>query len=250
MRLTIYIPTVGRPEIADLLESIPPRHNVEVIVSDNSSLVGGICAQHPHVQYERREFNTGIDANLLRGTISGTGEWVWIIGDDDALLPGALDLVLDAVLEDAHPLTAGIDRLIVLTPESVDYVPLDSWGPYSTGGLIEALQADTSLLIAATLCTANIFRRHILDPVRGLEEFDTRYGWLYAALGAKTTRVLHDPVFHCGYQHMQAIPNALTVWQRYLDALCDAAGTRHVSVEDSKRWNFAALAARAAKVAA
>ena len=117
--VTIYIPTWKRPELAALLDSLAPQlcPEVEVIVSDNDGSAGPLVRERLRnapcrVDYSRRESNIGGDANILRGFSQGSGEWVWIIGDDDVLAPDAIRRVLSA-LDDMH--YGAQDRLILLS---------------------------------------------------------------------------------------------------------------------------------------
>ena len=98
MKLTIYIPTFKRAELRDCLNSICPQliDGVELIVSDNDpdGSAKYVKDEYPKARYERRYFNLGGDVNVLRGLLSGSGEYVWVVGDDDTLLPGAVKSVL------------------------------------------------------------------------------------------------------------------------------------------------------------
>lgn len=252
MKLTIAIPTIGRPELADLLASIPPHPDVEVIVSDNSGAAEGICSIFPHVRYEARRYDIGRDANVLRCSTLGTGEFVWVIGDDDRLLPGALRVVLDALWWGTDPTGPPVDRLVLLTPETVDRIPEFDDRVYPTRHLIDHLVAagDPSLLIAATLCSANVFRRFVLNPRVGLEKFDTYYGYAHSAVGAMTTRILRVPTFLVGTDYQESISAPGEIWQGYLDALCDAAAAPRIAVGTAMGWNYPWAAARAAKMTA
>jgi hypothetical protein len=108
-------------------------------------------------EYSRRATNIGGDANILRGATAGTGEYVWVIGDDDVLLPGAIAETLRMIDADRP------DRIIHFTPEAAGLVPRGHTG--TMGTLIDTLGDDASLLIAATLISANVYRRASLDTL-------------------------------------------------------------------------------------
>ncbi len=105
------IPTWNRaPFLAELLESMlpqfaeieagPHRGTVEFVVSDNGSddntpeVVAAMQARGLPVQHRRHEQNIGSDANFISCLRSATGQYCWIMGDDDLPLPGALPALL------------------------------------------------------------------------------------------------------------------------------------------------------------
>lgn len=103
--LTIAIPTYNRSQyLVRLLDSLKPQmeeardlFSIELLLSDNAStdhtpdVVEAFCrdAQFPCRKF-RNQTNLGADGNILRCFTEAAGKYVWIIGDDDILLPGAL----------------------------------------------------------------------------------------------------------------------------------------------------------------
>jgi hypothetical protein len=77
-------------------------------------------------EYSRRATNIGGDANILRGATAGTGEYVWVVGDDDVLLPGAIAETLRMIDADRP------DRIIHFTPEAAGLVPRGHAGTMGT----------------------------------------------------------------------------------------------------------------------
>lgn len=106
-KLTIAIPTYNRAE--KLLECInrvieySNNLNVEIIVSDNASLdntreiVVSIIDNNPSIRYYRNSENLGFDGNFLNCFEKATGEYVWLLSDDDIILPGAIESVLEGL---------------------------------------------------------------------------------------------------------------------------------------------------------
>lgn len=112
--LTIAIPTYNRAnyldlclqriseEIANLSED--QRCLVKVYVSDNASLddTSKIIAYYQEMhagvfEAVRNGENIGPDYNITQCYESATTPYVWIVGDDDVLLHGGLEMVLDAL---------------------------------------------------------------------------------------------------------------------------------------------------------
>jgi abequosyltransferase len=106
--LTIAIPTYNR---AGYLESLlrnltgqlagDPR--VELLVSDNASTDNTLavvreCQQrYPQLLYKSNASNMGPDWNILQCFTLARTKYVWVFGDDDTLLPGGMQRVLQLI---------------------------------------------------------------------------------------------------------------------------------------------------------
>jgi glycosyltransferase involved in cell wall biosynthesis len=103
--LTIAIPTYNRSNyLARLLESLRPQmeeaghlFSIELLMSDNAStdstsqVIETFCRNSSiPCRTFRNQTNLGADGNILQCFSEAAGRYVWIIGDDDILLPGAL----------------------------------------------------------------------------------------------------------------------------------------------------------------
>jgi glycosyltransferase involved in cell wall biosynthesis len=108
--LTIAVPTFRRATwlrrcLSEVLEQVAalPRGGVEVVVSDNASpddtpaVLAGLKALHPALRVHRNPRNIGPEANFRRLRELARGEYLWLLGDDDLLLPGAVARVLDLI---------------------------------------------------------------------------------------------------------------------------------------------------------
>lgn len=110
-RLTIAIPTYNRNEkatrqVARLLEQIEAEdaRDIELLVVDNASdvpvsgdLENSGLAGRDCLRIIRNPANVGLAANLNRCFEHATGDWVWLVGDDDQLLPEAVSIVYAGV---------------------------------------------------------------------------------------------------------------------------------------------------------
>lgn len=114
--LSIYVPTYNRAGLLEqslyaILSQITPQmaREVEVVVADNASpdgtpqVVARAQADFPHIciQHLRRPENIGCDRNFCEAPNSVSGLFVYILSDDDILLPGAVARLLELIV--AYP---------------------------------------------------------------------------------------------------------------------------------------------------
>ncbi len=102
MQLSVCIPTYNRAShLANCLQSLisnQARSGVrfQVCVSDNCSTDGTehvvrLAQASIDIKYHRNPGNLGIPRNFLNAVEMADGEFVWLIGDDDLLLPSAIE---------------------------------------------------------------------------------------------------------------------------------------------------------------
>ena len=98
--LSVCIPTYNRePFLAQAIESVLSQmgDDVEIVISDNAStdgteeMVKTYQVRHPAVAYYRNPANVGYDKNVLLAIERARGQYVWLMGSDDLLNPGAVD---------------------------------------------------------------------------------------------------------------------------------------------------------------
>lgn len=107
---SIAIPTYNRADYLDrCLGSVCRQINknnrtlVEIIVSDNAStdntkeIVDKYVAQGYGISYSRNHENKGADFNVAQCYAKANGQYMLALGDDDVLLNGAVDTILDII---------------------------------------------------------------------------------------------------------------------------------------------------------
>jgi abequosyltransferase len=114
--LTLCVPTYNRAallrqSLTALFSQISPEEaaQLEVLVMDNASpdqtpeIVAEFGQRWPHVplRYIRNPENIGPDGNFLEGIALARGRFVFLVSDDDLLLPGAVAALLRLI--EAHP---------------------------------------------------------------------------------------------------------------------------------------------------
>lgn len=115
--LSVYIPTFNRKDLLGrMLKRLPEeigahRLAVEVIISDNASLDGTkeyiepLCQElrEKHginIRYHCNGENIGSCRNFLQVSELAQGEYCWILGDDDFILPGGMDRIMQKLCGD------------------------------------------------------------------------------------------------------------------------------------------------------
>jgi abequosyltransferase len=124
MKLSISIPTYNRakylPALIDSIIADSQGMEVEICISDNAStdntkeIVERYQQSFPQIVYYRWPENMGADRNFLKCVEIASGDYCWLMGSDDMILPGAIEKV-QAMLR-RHPDIAGmsINRRIYL----------------------------------------------------------------------------------------------------------------------------------------
>ncbi|MDA9321671.1 glycosyltransferase [Gammaproteobacteria bacterium] len=108
--ITICIPTYNRSKsLENCLNSIAiasKNHfkQFEVCISDNGStdktrdVVKNVETLFD-IKYHRNETNLGIPRNFLKVVSMAKGEFIWLLGDDDMLLPDTFDRLLPLIID-------------------------------------------------------------------------------------------------------------------------------------------------------
>ena len=108
IKISICIPTYNRAEcLVNCLNSIKLNSNkfnneVEVCISDNCSTdqteeVVRNAQEHLDIKYHKNSKNLGIPFNFLNVVDMAGGEFVWLLGDDDLLIPSAFAQIINLI---------------------------------------------------------------------------------------------------------------------------------------------------------
>ncbi len=112
VKLSICIPTYNRAKhLQNCLNSIiscnsQSKYNFQVCVSDNASVdatadIVRKAQLHLDIKYCKNESNLGIPRNFLNVVSMADGDFIWLIGDDDLLVPNAISRLYDLI--EKHP---------------------------------------------------------------------------------------------------------------------------------------------------
>lgn len=128
------------------------------------------------VKSRRLRINIGGDANIITGPTLVTGEYCWVIGDDEQMEPDAIAVTLEAVQRQPG---------LIIQPSIMHqmYMPwgstFDTYGAFCS----YVMEKKIGWLIAAhTLISSTVFRRDAYDVAYALQRIDSRYGFHYGML--------------------------------------------------------------------
>ena len=106
VKLSICIPTYNRANfIEETIQSILSQatSEIEIVVSDNCSedntenIIRRIQKESNQITYFRWNENQGADLNYLKVVELAKGQYCWLLGSDDLLLPGSIDKILKEI---------------------------------------------------------------------------------------------------------------------------------------------------------
>jgi glycosyltransferase involved in cell wall biosynthesis len=232
MKLTIYVPTARPSELSKFLSSLAGQltSEVELVISDNnnSQQIVEQMKTEGKIEYIKNQTDIGGDLNILRGFTAGTGDWIWLIGDDDEILPNGINQVLKAIKQD------DADRIILLSQNS----PREAAG--ASGSISEIAKLDPGLPVAATLITANVLRRSSLNLTEANNHLETRFGHAWANTSCKRIKVLDTPIIKVGAEHIgEGIPKDFNFIGIMKDLLTNGY---HLEIGPKTfSWNFVSL---------
>jgi glycosyltransferase involved in cell wall biosynthesis len=232
MKLTIYIPTYKRKSLDKCLESIVSQHrnDIEIIVSDNDQdgFARDIVNKYKDyvTEYSIRKQNIGCDGNCLYGITAGSADYVWVIGDDDVLLPGAINTIM--------PMLNGVDRIMQFALYSRETIP------YFSGTMAELINRlnDKSYVIAATLASMNVWRREVMDFKIGVKHLDSRNVLAWSGIKANTVSIPGVPTVLVNDTNHFEFKDFDRVMFEYCDALSEIDGVNKFTFYNANRWNF------------
>jgi glycosyltransferase involved in cell wall biosynthesis len=187
--LTIGIPTRNRlAYLRDLVLALEAQiraddlssQMVEVLVSDNASqdqtraFVEEVAARLPNLKYSRNSENLGALGNYHKLVRDARGRFIWIIGDDDLILPGALVDTLELLRADP-----GLGMLIHFDTryDSKLRRPLRfaSYRDY----IRECARVNPHALVEHTLTSSNVYRADAFDRAFAQEKDATDFAHMY-----------------------------------------------------------------------
>ena len=95
----------GESTIEETINSILPNceADCEIVIVDNFSIdrtreiISNLSLDNSLIKYYKNESNIGFDKNCHAAIVHASGDYCWFIGDDDLLVPNALDYVREII---------------------------------------------------------------------------------------------------------------------------------------------------------
>jgi len=222
-RLSICIATLNRARfLKETLDSILDQaiDEVEVVIVDGASsdgteeVVRGLQQRSPCIRYIRREKAMGVDRDFDAAVQHASGEYCWLLCDDDVLKPGAIAEVLSGtqhghslLVVNADVWDAGYTKLL-----EERRMKIEEDRVYPSSG-IEALFADTAGYL--TFIGGVIIRRDLWMARERERYFGTEFvhvGVIFQAPLPGTALVISKPLISIRYGMAQWTERSFDIW--------------------------------------
>lgn len=227
--LSLCIPTYNRAKyLKQSLESLLLQYGdivegkLEIIVSENPSsenaqgVVNEYIDKGLPLRYNRNKENVGAARNFYKLITMACGKYIFLLGDDDVLLPGSLKYLLDVMEQD-------------------DWGLIHTWCGKRINEDIEISDNSSKFLEKIgywiTYMSASIFRRDIVAKVENPEQyFNTHFMqipfYIYSSIEREKNVFINkqlikgglDAKSNGGYNLFEVfVKNYLTIWQGFVD---------------------------------
>jgi len=229
MRLSFCIATRNRADLLrETLENIVRQcpENVEIVIVDGASedgtpaVVAAFQERFSRITYQRQETNGGVDLDYAEAVARATGDYCWLMTDDDVLVPGAVDTVLTTL--------AGDPFLVIVNGALYDLALKRSLDPSRLGKSKEqyepheqdALLADTGFYL--TFIGGVVIRRDAWlsrDPQRYFGTGFLHLGVIFQTPLPGIVKVIREPLIRIRHGNISWGERAFTIWMFTLPQL-------------------------------
>lgn len=222
-RLSICIATLNRARfLKETLDSILGQANdeVEVVIVDGASsdgteeVVRGLQRRFTRIRYIRRENAMGVDRDFDAAVQHASGEYCWLLCDDDLLKPGAIETVLSGAQCEHSLLVVNADvwdaGYLKLLEERRMKIVEDRVYPSSD---IEALFAATAgylTFIGGVVIRKDLWRTRERERYFGTEF--VHVGVIFQAPLPGTALVISKPLISIRYGVAQWTERSFDIW--------------------------------------
>jgi glycosyltransferase involved in cell wall biosynthesis len=181
-KLSICIPTYNRAEY--LCETISifnaqiKNKNIQICVSDNSNndktklLIDELCRAGDSVVYHGNDKNIGIDRNIVKTVGLSDSDYVWIFGDDDAPVDGAVDKILEYI-SNYPEIDYFIINSIPCAPENMEPIGENITGIFKDQYYDDCEKALLEIGWYTTFVGAFVVKKKVWDSINAEKYLDT-----------------------------------------------------------------------------
>lgn len=235
--LTIAIPTYNRAAyLRQSLEALLPqfagRRDVELLISDNASpdstpaLIQSFRERGFDLIHQRNLTNIGADANFLQCYEMARGEYVWVVGDDDIVVPGAIGQILKT-LETRRYGLVGLGSFGFSGDQAPETRRLKGASTEFANGTDYALRAYTGL----AFITGNIVQKSLIEsePHARFSEFLgtnlVHLSWTFTLLKKQPRCILlRDPLIAIRNENTGGYGTCQVFGRNFRDVVCRVLG--------------------------
>ena len=237
-KVSVLIPSYNRPAMLD--ECLASLHGVtidaEIVVIDDASAenVDAVVERHkrrdPRIRYLKNERNLGVTANFNRLLSEARGQYLCIMGNDDANLPGNFEK--KAALLDAHPKIGLVYSRWYQFDDTGRVLGILQWPGLTDHPYIGGRDEFLDLLPASYLLLHSmLFRRELWEQRGGVDarltDFGNDWDMVLRFCYQTQTAFINEPLLkvraHAG-SHTQAdgladgrfAPCRIAVWRKWL----------------------------------
>lgn len=249
--LSLCIPTWNRAtflneglkRLENQLNSINPD-DIEIFVSDNCStdntsfVVQDYINKGMPIVYNRNDENLGPDGNFYICMQRSHGQFIWLVGDDDFLIEGALYNIIETLKLNSN---IGLMHISNRFVRSGFYV-FDKLGTFLN-----------ELTYWSTFITSNIFNRDALNLIKDTEKYKGTYifqlpFYLAAAMSHALNIMYYEKVFedgadssrNGGYNYFKVfVKNYLDIWFEFIKRFnVDISVYRYIKKDIFRRFHL------------
>lgn len=222
-RLSICIATLNRAAfIQETLDTILPQltTETELVVLDGASSDGTqailerACTVSQRVIYRREATNCGVDQDYDKAVAHASGDYCWLMTDDDLLVPGAIERVLQALHDDPDLVVANAcieDKMLSVVLKAAQ-IPLDGDREFPPGASEDLFRLAGSYL---SFIGGVVVRRKCWlarERERYFGSLFIHFGVLFQAPALGRARVLAQPLIRIRYGNAMWTARAFEIW--------------------------------------
>ena len=251
VKLSICIATYSRAKfIGETLDSILCQMvpNVELIVVDGASpdntseVMAQYLSRHPKIRYFRELVNSGIDADYDKAVGYASGDYCWLMTDDDLLAPDAISRIiglvndnLDLIIVNSEVRSADFSK--VLRKRSLHFEDDREYGAEDSESFFSEITNYLSFIGCVVIKRSFWMAR---DRTSYYGTLFVHVGVIFQHPATATVRVIADPMITIRYGNAMWSARGLEIWlykwPRLIWSFSDFSDRSKFLVRPSKPW--------------
>jgi glycosyltransferase involved in cell wall biosynthesis len=160
----------------------------------NDSVLAELKDRYPLINHYKNPSNLGIDRNIDQAMRFGNSDYVWLLGEDDFLLPGALESVLPMASRSRYPVIAVNYRFInndLTSFSKRSVMPITHDQELSSSDLLASFGWSMGFIGACVVCRANLVGT---SAERYIGTYFSHLGCIFEAAYGRDCMALSEPL--------------------------------------------------------